>query len=110
MTKRSCARSDEAIEFARDQRRASNEFAAIVWQWIRNRQICRLKFRREFPIPPYTVDFCCVDSMLIIEVDGKAHLTEQGRESDDVRDRFLRKQGFKVLRIRGYEVTRGAIT
>lgn len=87
--KHSQARSPEAIEFARSQRRTANEFASTVWQWIRNRQIDGAKFRREFPIAPYTVDFCCVDCMLIIEVDGDSHLTEEGKLHDQMRDRFL---------------------
>lgn len=104
--KRSRARSQESIEFARNQRRTSNEFAATVWQWIRNRQIGGAKFRREYPIPPYTVDFCCVERKLIIEIDGEGHFTEEGLEHDRVRDRFLRNLGYKILRIPGYAVIR----
>lgn len=57
MVKRSRARSPESTEFERNQRRTSNDFAATVWQWIRNRQIDGTKFRRKYQIPPYTVDF-----------------------------------------------------
>ena len=78
------ARDPEAIQFARDQRATANEFARTVWQWVRNRQICRQKFRREYPLPPYTADFCCVDLKLILEVDGADHFTEAGRERDRV--------------------------
>ncbi|MCU0709854.1 MAG: endonuclease domain-containing protein [Pirellula sp.] len=104
--KRSNARSSEAIEFAKSQRRASNEFASTVWQWIRNRQIDGAKFRREFPIPPYTVDFCCVERMLVIEVDGDGHFTDEGRRDDEVRDQFLQRLGYRILRIPGYDVIR----
>ncbi len=68
--KRSRARSPETIEFARAERAAMNEFARIVWQWVRNRQICDQRFRREYAIPPYTADFCCVELRLILEIDG----------------------------------------
>jgi very-short-patch-repair endonuclease len=84
----------------------ANEFAATVWQWLRNRQIDRKKFRREHPIPPYTVDFCCVEERLVIEVDGEPHLTEAAHRYDRDRDRFLNQLGYKVLRIPGYEVIR----
>ena len=30
----------------------------------------------EYPIPPYTADFCCVALKLIVEVDGEHHLRE----------------------------------
>ena len=104
--KHSRARSKEEIKFARDQRRASNEFASTVWQWVRDRQMSGAKFRREYPLPPYTVDFCCVEQMLIIEIDGDAHFTEEGLERDRIRDRFLSERGYKILRIPGYEVIR----
>ncbi|AMV30646.1 hypothetical protein VN12_00925 [Pirellula sp. SH-Sr6A] len=102
--KRSRSRSKEAIEFAQSKRRTSNEFSTNVWQWIRNRQIQGLKFRREYPIPPYTVDFCCVEQKLIIEIDGASHFTEDGLAHDLHRDRFLHARGVRVLRIPGYAV------
>jgi very-short-patch-repair endonuclease len=104
--KREPGRSKEAIEFAKSQRATANEFAATVWQWIRNRQCCGQKFRREFPIPPYTVDFCCVESRLVIEIDGAPHFMENGIVHDRARDRFLRDKGYEILRIPGYDVIR----
>ena len=35
------------------------------------------KFRREYPIPPYTADFCCVALKLIVELDGEHHQAEE---------------------------------
>ena len=68
------------------------------------------KFRREYPIPPYTVDFVCISLKLIIEVDGKGHLTEEGRRADEKRDQFLRDKGFEVLRINGYRITQDPLS
>ena len=104
--KRSRARSPNAIEFARAQRATANEFASTVWQWIRNRQIGRQNFRREYPIPPYTADFCCVELKLILDVDGAEHLSEGGQERDRMCDAFLARQGYRVVRISGYEILR----
>ena len=104
--KRSHARSAESIQFAKSQRQTANEFADHVWQWIRNRQCCKAKFRREVPIPPYAVDFCCIDWKLVIEVDGESHKTEEGKRKDQERDRYLASLGYQVLRIPGYEVIR----
>lgn len=44
--------------------------------------------------------------MLIVEIDGEPHLTEEGRKRDRVRDQFLRELGYKILRVPGYEVIR----
>jgi very-short-patch-repair endonuclease len=103
---RSRARSPDAIEFARLQRAAANGFVSTVWQWVRNRQICGQKFRREYAIPPYTADFCCVELRLILEIDGADHLTEDGRQRDRVRDDFLSRHGYRVVRVSGYDVLR----
>jgi very-short-patch-repair endonuclease len=102
--KRSRARSPAAINFARTERATSNDFAQTIWQWVRNRQIHGQKFRREVPIPPYTVDFCCLELKLILEVDGAEHFTVEGQQHDRDRDEFLRQHGYHVVRIVGYDI------
>ena len=101
-------RDPEAIAFARDQRARANAFARDLWQIVRNRQCRGAKFRREYPIPPYTADFCCVALQLIIEVDGEHHQTAEGHERDLNRDKFLADRGYAVVRIPGYQVLQDA--
>ena len=97
-------RNSQAIEFARDQRARANEFARDVWQMLRDRRCCGAKFRREYPIAPYTADSCCVALQLVVEVDGEDHFTDEGRKRDQIRDQHLRELGYEVLRIPGYDV------
>ncbi len=97
-------RDPDAIAFARDQRQQANEFANLVWEMVRNRRCRAQKFRREYPIPPYTADFCCVALKLIIEIDGEDHYTETGRKRDQCRDHFLAERGYRVLRIPGFQL------
>ena len=99
-------RNPEATTFARLQRATANEFASHVWQMLRNRRCYGEKFRREYSISPYTVDFCCVALRLIVEVDGDPHFTERGKQKDRRRDHYLRELGYEVLRIPGYDVLR----
>ncbi len=99
-------RDTEAIDFAKFQRSTSNSFARTLWQLLRGRRCAGMKFWREYPIPPYTADFCCVQLKLVVEVDGEHHHTDAGRLYDKRRDRFLTKQGYTVLRFPGYEVER----
>jgi very-short-patch-repair endonuclease len=95
----------ERIEFARNQRKQANEFARDVWNILRNRRLCNAKFRREHPIGVYTVDFACLDLMLVVEVDGKDHFSEDGQRRDARRDAYLQSEGYEVLRIPGFRVT-----
>ncbi len=103
---RSEARAKDRIEFARSERAFSNEFAAIIWQQLRNRRCAGMKFRREYPIPPYTVDFCCLELKLIIEIDGKDHQTEKGQAYDQRRDAVLKSKGLYSLRVPGFQVVK----
>ena len=73
---------------------------------LRNRRCRGQKFRREYPIPPSTVDFCCVAWKLIIEVDSEHHPTDEGRQHDQRRDRFLSEKGYEVERVPGFQVLR----
>ncbi len=72
---------------ARHLRQCQNTYEAMLWQLLRNRHRCNKKFRRQHPIGSYTADFYCVEEKLVIEVDGRDHLTEQGRFHDEARDR-----------------------
>src|SRR5688572_10604448 len=99
------ARAPEAIQFARGPaRRGQRIRERPSGNGFESRQVCRQKFRREYPVPPYTADFCCVELKLILEVDGADHVTEAGRERDRVRDEALAKQGYLVVRISGFDV------
>jgi very-short-patch-repair endonuclease len=53
------------------------------------------RFRRQFPIPPYFVDFACVEAKLAIEADGSQHAVPG---EHDRRDAFLVNKGWQLLR------------
>ena len=69
-----------------------------LWQILRKRSIYNYKFRRQYPIGNYIVDFICHEKNLIIEVDGGQHNTVSEKYYDTERTKFLESKGFKVLR------------
>jgi very-short-patch-repair endonuclease len=72
----------------------------VLWKELGNYRL-GWRFRRQFPIPPYIVDFACVDARVIVEADGGQH----GCSSDhDVRDSELRRRGWRVLRFWNNEI------
>jgi len=75
-------------------RGASTAAERALWRILRQRQLGR-RFRRQFPIPPYIVDFACLDARLIVEADGGQH-AQPG--DHDKRDAFLAGKGWRVLR------------
>ena len=52
----------------------------------------------------YIVDFCAPALKLVIEVDGSQHYSDEGLQSDKIRDKYLQSCGLKVLRFNDYEV------
>lgn len=67
-----------------------------LWRALRNRQLAGFKFRRQHPIPPYIVDFVCLEHRLIVELDGGQHAEAQAY--DATRTAMLERAGYKVLR------------
>ena len=67
-----------------------------LWQHLRRRQVCGLKFRRQLPIAGYIADFACVEAHLVIELDGGQHLDQQ--DYDTERTRKFAVNGYRVLR------------
>jgi agmatine deiminase len=67
-----------------------------LWDRIRDGQIKEWKFRRQHPIGRSIVDFCCLEGMLIIELDGEQH-PEQKKADEEYPD-YLTALGFRVLR------------
>jgi very-short-patch-repair endonuclease len=73
-----------------------------LWYALRYKTLPGLRFRRQMPVGNYIVDFCCLKSKLIIEVDGGQHAARQ--QYDLARTRFLESRGFRVLRLWDNEV------
>ncbi|MBI5935370.1 MAG: DUF559 domain-containing protein [Chloroflexi bacterium] len=76
----------------------------MLWKLLRNRQRCKMTFRRQHPLGTYTADYYCAEARLVVEVDGADHLTEKGRRHDAIRDRWIMEQGILVLRITGKRI------
>jgi len=81
-------------QLARNLRKNQTDAEQVLWLQLRNRRFLNYKFRRQFVIEPYIVDFVCLDLKLVIELDGSQH----NEEVDAERTIFLTRLGFKVLR------------
>ena len=74
----------------------------ILWERLQGAQIKKWTFRRQHPIGGYVVDFCCLEGMLIVELDGGQHLDQV--PTDEERGNYLTAVGFHVLRLRNEDV------
>ncbi len=89
------------IAFAKTLRAAQTDTEATIWQHLRERRLGEAKFKRQQPLGKYVVDFVCFERRLIVELDGGQH---NGSAHDEVRDDWLRAQGFVVERLWNNEV------
>lgn len=85
----------ESIQFARSLRRSQADAESLMWRLLRDRGVGGFKFRRQYPMPPYTLDFYCHDAALVVELDGGQHADSR---HDEERDAWLRARGLQVLR------------
>jgi very-short-patch-repair endonuclease len=82
--------------FARVLRKSMTDAERKLWRDLRMRQLHGYKFRRQFSLGSYIVDFVCLEARLIIEVDGGQHADQ--KYGDEERDAWLKSQNFHVLR------------
>ena len=73
-----------------------------LWGVISGKKVNGLKFRRQFPIGRYIVDFYNHANRLVIEIDGE--INNDNKEYDKNRDAFLAAHGYKVIRFTNYEI------
>src|SRR3954467_8463058 len=68
----------------------------LLWESLRGRRLDGMKFRRQHPIGPFVVDFCCTERRLVIELDGGVHAEQQDQDAE--REAILATAGYRVIR------------
>jgi very-short-patch-repair endonuclease len=84
--------------FRTSLRNRSTSAEAALWDLLKSKKLEGRKFRRQYSIGSYIVDFCCPSEKLIIEVDGDPHGEYHNIQKDEIRDNYLANLGFIVLR------------
>jgi very-short-patch-repair endonuclease len=87
---------------ARILRQQMTDAERVLWRHLRNRGLGGWKFRRQYPVGPYIVDFICPEKNVVIEVDGGQHADNE--ELDNQRSVYLNKMGYRVFRFWNNEV------
>ena len=76
----------------------------VLWSKLRRRQMLGYKFRRQYSVGTYVVDFYCAELRLAIEVDGDSHFQAGVQPRDREREAFIKSFGIDFLRFRNVEV------
>lgn len=90
-------------DFRKRLRKRSTDAEDLLWKFLRGRSL-GVRFRRQFGIKNFIVDFCCWKKKVVVEVDGGIHNKPEVVEYDKVRTEILEGLDFKVLRFTNKEV------
>ncbi len=85
----------------KELRKKGTKAENLLWKELRNGKL-GLRFRRQYSIGGYILDFYCPKRRLIIEVDGPIHKSNQ--EYDAIRDKYFQELDYTVIRFTNDEV------
>ena len=97
-------RNSDLKKLSQELRKNQTKEESLLWnQFLRGYP---MRFRRQYIIGNYIVDFYCHRAKLVVELDGSQHYDPEEQEKDAERTRYLERQGLKVLRFSNLDVTR----
>ncbi|MGO9270014.1 MAG: endonuclease domain-containing protein [Terriglobia bacterium] len=82
----------------RELRHNQTEAEKAAWHLLRDRRL-GAKFRRQFRMDKWAVDFYCFEQRLAIELDGGVHSQPSQMRKDAGKEDYLRTIGVRLLRI-----------
>lgn len=88
----------KTIRIAKALRKTLSKPEVYLWQRLRGRA-GEERWRKQHPCGPYVLDFFNVEARLCVEIDGFAHDLGDRPRRDEERDRWLAREGIKVVRI-----------
>ena len=85
-------------------RKGQTKEEALLWYNFLSKY--PLRFRRQYVIGNYIVDFYCHKAKLVVELDGSQHCGPEQLKYDIRRTAFMEAQGYYVLRLSNRDVMR----
>jgi very-short-patch-repair endonuclease len=79
-----------------------------IWARLRAKQINGHKFRRQYSIGNFIVDFYCPEAKLAIEIDGDSHFSDKQSLYDVARQKYIESKGIHFLRFTNKDIIENA--
>ena len=76
----------------------------VLWSKLKSKGLDGYKFRRQYSVGKFVIDFYCPSLKLAIEVDGDSHFSEVSEVSDKERQDFIESFGISFLRFTNKEI------
>ena len=99
MTKHHEQNNSKMKTFRRKLRNNSTLAEKTLWNWLKDDNINGLRFRRQYSIGNYILDFYCPKLKFAIELDGDYHYHGGVGKADYFREQYL-KQRFGITTLR----------
>ena len=87
----------ESVKRRQYLRRNTTKAEKILWSKLRNSRLNKLRFRRQYGVYNYVIDFYCPAFKLAIEVIGDVHGYSKQIKSDAARKKKIELLGIKIL-------------
>ncbi len=87
-------------------RRERTKAEVLLWQRLRAGQVGGWKFRQQYSVGPYVLDFYCPQLKLALEIDGPTHEGDEAAAYDANRQAFIESYGICFLRFSNKQIYR----
>jgi hypothetical protein len=91
----------EKRQFLRNNMTAAEQ---KLWLQLKGKQLENCKFRRQYSVAQFIIDFYSPEIKLAIEVDGDSHFQEGVQEYDQERQQFIESARITFLRFTNDDV------
>jgi very-short-patch-repair endonuclease len=75
-----------------------------LWSILRRKQLNGYRFRRQYSVGAYVLDFYCPETHLAIEIDGLSHMSSEAAAYDKNRQEEIESLGIHFLRFTNDQV------
>ena len=82
----------------KELRHQMSKAEVVLWTQLKGKKMQGHKFRRQYGVGPYVLDFYCPKLRLAIEIDGDSHFQAGAEEYDRDRQALIEKLGIRFLR------------
>lgn len=94
----------ETRQFRKKLRNYSSIAEIKLWMALKNRKLNGTKFRRQYGVEKYSLDFYCSEEKLSVELDGDTHDNPSSYEYDLKRTEVLNSYGIREIRFLNKDV------
>ena len=95
-----------ARQFRNNPTQAENK----LWRILKQDQLLHYRFRRQYVVAGFILDFYCPKLKLGIEVDGKIHNLKNNKNYDVIRENIIKQYNINIIRITNEEIERDLLT